>query len=250
MPTLDDAYFIAVNALLNVYEQYLNLAFGVLHHRVISSDADFLYVHAGLRDSLTEQLETVRAQTPPDLLSKLPESENAVPVTSLSKISTESYTLIQHSFGDIKEYANEVGATGQLMPDDTAALISSIKAILSGEPLQQQVLLSEVTVSNYDGDRSQLTINDTAVAFRGMELQDCFNRIMFSYPVNTEVSWDLINDEFERRFGDGEGFTSWDSMRQAMYRINRHIRNTVGTKDDFYTQKRKIITRHYGPGID
>ncbi len=249
-PEYSEEHKIVLNSLLNLYEGYLKLAFGVLHHRIISSDADFLYFHGGLSGSLAELLNTIREHTATEFISKLPEMGQVIPVGSLSNVTAEAYGSIQHSFGDLKVLANGTDATGKVLPNDVVALMRSIDSILSGEPLQQRIQLREVIVSDYDGDRSLININDSTVAFQGMQQQDYFNRVMFSYPINTGLSWDQLNDEIERRFGDGDGFSSSDSMKQAMYRINRHIRNIIKTEDDFYTQKRGVFTRHYGPAVD
>lgn len=238
-----------MNSLLNLYDSYLKLCFAVLKKHVVSSNVDSFYKQNGYEIMLRELwIEVSNFSTEHGV--SLPSVKEAFPVPVVSLLTEDSYNQIQHVFGVLKDVANSVGGVLHNMPTDVQKMLDLAKRVQSGDTLDTSVLLSESTITNYDLDRSQFKVNETVVAFRGMVQSDFFNKIMFSFPKNTEVSWEQMNEEISERFGNGDKFSSWDSMRQAMYRANQHIKNTVGTEDNFYTQKKKVITRQFGPDVD
>lgn len=249
MPTqnLSEEKLIAINTLLNLHEKYLQLAFAVLTKRIISSYADFLLKRGGFSTLL---LSTYNSAI--DDILEVNISGHSLTFDYLFSISTfsyvdqVSYNKIQFSYGDLKSYSDSNGAYGKEMSVEAANMMSEIDDLLDGKKPRIKILLSECIISGYNLNESEIKINDTFVSFRGMAQNDYFCKVMFSFPVKTEVSWDDLNLKIKDRYGVAEGFTSSDSLLQSMYRINTHIKNTVGTGDDFFTQKRKIITREFG----
>lgn len=245
MPELTAEQKIRINTLLNLYDMYLKLALAVLKRKVVSSDVDDFYKQHGFESMLKEiWLDALSINI------DIPPLEVAFPVTLFSFMDDDVYRRIQINFGLVKDAALNLGGVKHQMPEDVANMIALADSVLDGKTLRHGVSLGASNITDYDNDRSQLKINNEPVAFKVMTQSDYFNKIMFSFPKNTEVSWEQLNEQIGERFGAGERFPSSQSLIQCMYRINAHIKNSVGTKDDFYTQKGNVITRHFGPDVE
>ncbi len=251
MPQLTEQQLQAVNILVNLYEKYLELAFAVLSKKIVSTHASIFFLRNGFKESLLEAYESAFAEIdPPNIRGFTVTADHLFPVHVLSHFNAESYKLAEDIYGDFKTYSDGVGAHGKEMPAKVSLMIQNAEAVIAGKRPEQKILLSECTIATYDRERSMLLINDIPINFAMMNQVDYFNRVMFSYPISTPTTWENVNSEISENWGRGECFSSWHSMSQAMYRANEHIKDVIGTADNFYTQKKRMITRHYGPNTN
>ena len=246
MPEYPEEYRVAMNSLLNLYEKYQNLAFAVLRREVVSTAVDTFFMQHGFKDMLAGFWDTVSTTENDTISAIIPDKLTAFPVQVLSALTSESYDEIQHTYGLLKEVANEIGAVGKQMPPDVQSMLTLAEAVKSGEQLKTGILLSQSDITEYDTERAELVINNTPISFRDMAQCDYINKAMFQYPVRTPVSWDEINDQINR---SGDGFENRTGFFAAMYRLNNHIKNRIGTNDNFYTRGDGMITRQFGADV-
>ena len=238
MPNITDEQKSLIYSTLKLYAITLNIAFGVRNRSIVSSKADELYVFYELRDVLQNYTkETFRV-----LNVRMP--RKMFPET-LSSMTEAQYGVLQTGFAPIKNAAKEYKVHGSPISDDVEQFMIYAEAILSGSDIPIKKLLSQSTITQYDNERSCFMINDTEICFKVMGQEDYFNKVVFSYPVKTPIDWEDVNREIGERFGQAERFNSWDKMVQAMYRINRHIKEVIGTDENFYTQKERQIKRNF-----
>lgn len=246
MSEYPEEYRVSMNALLNLYERYLNLAFAVMNKTVVSSIVDDFYKQHGFETMLVRLWSEMEAVNKNASIATLPTIEQAFPVPVFSLLTDKSFNRIQHTFGEIKNLANNVGGTQNKMPEDVQIMINLASEVESGKKLETGILLSECEVKEYDTERAEILIADIPVSFRSMAKCDYLNKIMFQYPVRTPVSWDVVNENIALY---GDEFRDLDTFFAAVYRINNHIKNRIKTKDNFYTRKDGMITREYGKDV-
>lgn len=220
----------------------MKMCFGVYNKAILSTEVDNLYVHLGMRDALVEQLLIIAP-----LLPSTP-SEEVLPET-VSGMTDAQYSALQAGFAPLKGYANKIGAHAATISPEIQSFISDAEMVLRGESLPTSVLLSECEVGSYNYETKTVLINNKPVLIDGT-LEEYFLWAMYKHPISTVVSWDELLDEVTEEFGDGQAFKHGaDSMRRAMYRVNRKIKTTLGTKDDLFSYKRRGFVRHFGPAI-
>jgi len=227
---------------LKLYEALLNLSFAVRNLHVVSTRADDLYVHRGLKVALQESLESI--------IPKLPKQppEDLIP-DSISGINESDYFKLQGYFGVIKSYANTINAHEENDTSDIQDSLDNAEIVLSGQSLPTHVLLSESAVNDYNHDTKTLTINGIPIVFDGAQ-EDYFLWAMFQKPLNILVSWDEIPEAVAAEFRDGHVFGSRDSIRQAMHRINQKIQRDIQTKDTLFSYKSNGFKRNFGPASE
>lgn len=227
---------------LNLYEVLMKMCFGVFNRTLLSTEVDNLYVYLGLREALVEQLLIIAP-----LLPNTP-SEEVLPET-VSGMTDVQYSALQAGFAPLKGYANQIQAHTATISPEIQSLIRDAEMVLLGKSLPTSVLLSECEVGSYDYETKTILINRKPVVIDGA-LEDYFSWAMYKHPISTIVSWDVILGKVTEEFGDGQAFKHGaDSMRRAMYRVNRKIKTTIGTKDDLFSYKRRGFVRNFGPAI-
>ncbi len=225
---------------LKLYEALLKLCFAVTNRRVVSTEADNLYVFLELREALHELLTGIDPLLPDTLPADL------LP-QSISTMTEQQYLVLQGGFGVIKTYAKTIKAHGSPITTEVKRFMTDAEEILRGGSLASDILLSESEVSAYDAGTLSLIINGKRVIFDGAQ-EGYFVWAMFKQKLNTNTSWDLVYEAVNKEFGDAVVFKNgYESIRQAMNRVNRKIMRDVGTKNRFFTQKRRGFLRHYGP---
>lgn len=242
MPTITPEHQSAVYGTLKLYESLLGICFEAVNMRVASTVADDLYVYMGLKDMLHELLVEIG----PFLPKKIP--NNVLP-DSISDMQKAEYLRLQGGFGPVKTYAKTIKAHGAEIKTDIQQFIDDAEKIRKGESISGTVLLKECDVQKFNYETNSLLINNTLIEF-GAAQEDYFLWAMFRHPLHTSVAWDEILDEIKDEFGDSEVFDNGkNSVRLAMHRINRKIREAIDTSDNLFAHKMGGYKRHFGPEI-
>lgn len=232
-----------VYSALKLYEALLNLCFAVANRQVVSTRVDDLYVYLELREAMLELLTSIEPLLPATLPADLlPES--------ISTMTDQQYQVLQGGFGVIKLYAKSIKAHGSPITTEVKRFMTDAEEVLRGGSLASDILLAESEVSAYDANTKSLTINGKRVFFDGAQ-EHYFVWAMFKQSLMVNTSWDVVYDIVIDEFNDEAVFENgYEQIRNTKNRVNRKIMREVGTKDHFFTQKRRGFLRHYGPDAE
>ena len=228
---------------LKLFEAFLSLCFDVVNMKVLSTEADDLYVYLEMREALVGHLSQIEPLLPRSLPSAmLPET--------ISSMSKAEYRKLQIGFGIVKAYAKAVKAHGSEVDTEASVFIKHVESLQNGERLKTDVSLAASDISEFTYSTQSVNINGIQVHLAGV-LEVYFTWAMFQKAKDVYFSWDEILEDIESEYRDKHAFKNGShSMNQAMHRVNRTIKATVGTKDLFFTHKSGGFKRNFGPDVE
>lgn len=149
-------------------------------------------------------------------------------------------------YGDIKTFAEAEGAASAEMDEELRALVieASEYASRSGSDNDTRIQLDDYEVT-FDEETGVITAGDRKCKLTPYEQLFYFAREMWTHPVDTPVSVDIIAEALEEGGGPVAATDVEKNVYDRMYRLNRAVRDTIHTEDNLFERKNGCIIRRH-----
>lgn len=133
-----------------------------------------------------------------------------------------------------------------ILPNNFLKLAFEIRRNCEGQPILEN--LQDKSIS-FDNETGILKIGDKNCQLPPFKKEHFFCGKMFSFRKEEPVDWSLVYQEMRERdpvdFKGEETAKAKKAVEDAMYSINRRVREIMKTEDDLFSSKNLAIRRNF-----
>lgn len=242
---------VALNALVNLYDLYIDLVRNVERTDESSDAIDVFYLRGGLRKTIKKYFDLAQFDTI-DLgtLNEYPTLEKVLPCRTISPVHSIAYDTVMLVKGDLKYLADINSSHGNLMPQDVNDVIVAGREILAGRVKRNRstsiAAHTDITSALLTYEDQTLKICEIEIPIRKFTMEDHVLDYMFHHcesgvwvnRVNVQNHViDAMNDESIRAKG----------IYDKLVYINKKVSKNLGDSPHqlFDLSKDEHVKRNY-----